>query len=105
MAREAPASADTTPRKDLYEAAMRLRFEVLLEKARGMMEHTLAMAEREGETSSWVARARDAKAKLELAERAEEQAIARLPYTRADLEAALVEIGQRAKAKAGTKSR
>jgi tetratricopeptide (TPR) repeat protein len=105
MARAAPASADTTARKDLYEAAMRLRFEVLLEKARGMMEHTLAMAEREGETSSWVARARDAKAKLELAERAEEQAIARLPYTRAELEAALVEIGQRAKAKTGTKSR
>src|SRR5688572_19174476 len=42
MALEAPAAADTKSRKELYEAAMRLRFEVLLEKARGMMEHTLA---------------------------------------------------------------
>ena len=105
MAREAPASADTQARKDLYEAAMRLRFEVLLEKARGMMEHTLAMAEREGEKSSWVARAREAKARLERAEREEEEAIARLPYTRAELEAALTEIGQRASAKSGPKSR
>ena len=105
MQLDAPTSADTKSRKDLYEAAMRLRFTVLLEKARGMMEHTLAMAEREGERSTWVARAREAKARLELAEKAEADALSRLPYTRAELQAALDEIGQRAKAKAKEKPR
>jgi hypothetical protein len=105
MELEAPAAADTTARQNLYEAAMRLRFEVLLEKARGMMEHTLAMAEREGETSSWVERAREARARIELAEKAEKEALARLPYTRAELEAALQEIGRKAKAKNRTDQR
>jgi tetratricopeptide (TPR) repeat protein len=103
MQLEAPASADTKSRQHLYEAAMRLRFTVLLEKARGMMEHTLAMAEREGERSSWVTRAREAKARLELAEKAEADALARLPYTKAELQAALDEIGQKAKAKTKVK--
>jgi hypothetical protein len=79
---------------------MRLRFEVLLEKARGMMEHTLTMAEREGEKSSWVVRAREAKARIELAEQAEREALARLPYTKQELQAVLEELGQKAKAKA-----
>lgn len=99
MQLEAPVAADTKSRKDLYEAAMRLRFEVLLEKARGMMEHTLAMAEREGEKSSWVARAREAKARIEAAEKAEQEALARLPYTKQELQAVLDELGQKAKAK------
>jgi tetratricopeptide (TPR) repeat protein len=99
MALEAPPSADTRSRKNLYEAAMRLRFEVLLEKARGMMEHTVAMAEREGEKSSWVERAREAKQRLELAEQAEKDALARLPYSKQELQAVLDELGQKAKAK------
>ncbi len=99
MKLEPPVAADTKSRKDLYEAAMRLRFEVLLEKARGMMEHTLAMAEREGEKSSWVARAREAKARIEAAEQAEREALARLPYTKEELQAVLDELGQKAKAK------
>jgi hypothetical protein len=99
MALGPPVAADNQSRQNLYEAAMRLRFEVLLEKARGMMEHTLAMAEREGERSSWVERAREAKTRLELAEKAQKEALARLPYTRAELEAALTEIGQKARAK------
>lgn len=99
MQLEPPAAADTKSRKDLYEAAMRLRFEVLLEKARGMMEHTLSMAEREGEKSSWVARAREAKARIEAAEQAEREALSRLPYTKQELQAVLDELGQKAKAK------
>jgi len=63
------------------------------------MEHTLAMAEREGEKSSWVARAREAKARIEAAEQAEREALARLPYTKQELQAVLDELGQKAKAK------
>jgi len=57
------------------------------------------MAEREGERSSWVERVREAKTRLEISEKAEKEALARLPYTRAELEAALTEIGQKAKTK------
>jgi tetratricopeptide (TPR) repeat protein len=105
MQLEPPAAADTKSRKDLYEAAMRLRFEVLLEKARGMMEHTLSMAEREGEKSSWVARAREAKARIEAAEQAEREALSRLPYTKQELQAVLDELGQKAKAKTKANSK
>jgi tetratricopeptide (TPR) repeat protein len=105
MQLEPPAAADTKSRKNLYEAAMRLRFEVLLEKARGMMEHTLAMAEREGEKSSWVERAREAKARIEAAEQAEREALARLPYTKQELQAVLDELGQKAKAKTKANSK
>ena len=40
---------------------MRLRYSILLQKARAMMEHTLSMTERTGERSSWVFKAEAAK--------------------------------------------
>jgi tetratricopeptide (TPR) repeat protein len=100
MAAEPPQAADNQSRKNLYEAAMRLRFEVLLEKARGMMEHTVAMAEREGEKSTWVDRAREAKDRIAAAEQAERDALARLPYTKQELQEVLDELAKKAKAKA-----
>ena len=48
-----------------------------------------------------VERVREAKTRIELAEKAEKEAIARLPYTREELQAVLDELGQRAKQKAG----
>ncbi len=99
MAMPAPAPADTDARRQLFEGAMRLRYEVLLEKARGMMEHTMAMAEREGERSLWVDRARQSLLDIRAAEQAELAALDRLPYSRADLEEALAEIKKRAQAR------
>jgi tetratricopeptide (TPR) repeat protein len=90
-----PPSADTDSRRQLFEGAMRLRYSVLLEKARGMLEHTLAMAEREGERSEWVEHTRKSLAAIRRAEEAEAAALARLPYTRADLEDMLAEIRKR----------
>jgi hypothetical protein len=86
---EPPRGADTLRRRQLFEGAMRLRYSVLLDKARGMMEHTLSMATRTGESSSWVARAEQAKRDIERAQAAEQAALDRLPYTRAELQAAL----------------
>jgi hypothetical protein len=79
---------------------MRLRYSVLLDKGLAMMDHTLKMAERTGEKSQWVERARDAKSKLEAARDAENRAIDRLPYTRAELRQALEDLAKK-KAKPG----
>jgi hypothetical protein len=90
-----PSAADTEPRRQLFEGAMRLRYSILLEKARGMLEHTLAMAEREGERSAWVDQTRRALTDIRRAEEAEAAALAKLPYSRADLEDTLAELARR----------
>jgi tetratricopeptide (TPR) repeat protein len=90
-----PAAATTTPKAQLFEGAMRVRYSVLLRKGLTMMEHTVALGDRTGEQSAWVARAAEARTSLEKAIRDEDAAIARLPYTRADLEKALEDLGRR----------
>jgi tetratricopeptide (TPR) repeat protein len=96
----APETADTSSRRDLFEGAMRLRYSVLLEKARTMMEHTVAMADREKERSPWVERARKSLLDIRTAEQREQAALAKLPYSRADLEGALAELKKKAQARA-----
>jgi len=87
-----PTAADTDARRQLYEGGMRLRYSVLLEKARGMMEHTVAMADRTGERTAWVDRAHEALRYIKQAEAAERASLDRLPYTRQDLEDAFAEL-------------
>jgi len=95
----APAAANTKREQQLFEGAMRLRYSILLEKALGMMKHTLAMAKRTGEDSSWVGKAEEANAKIESAIQTEQAAIDRLPYTREQLRAALEDLRRKAKAR------
>jgi tetratricopeptide (TPR) repeat protein len=95
-----PESADTTGRRDLFEGAMRLRYAVLLEKARTMMEHTVTMADREKERSPWVERARQSLLDIRTAEQREHAALAKLPYSRADLEGVLADLKKKAQARA-----
>jgi hypothetical protein len=92
--------ADTDKKKQLFEGAMRLRYSILLDKALTMMEHTLSMSARTGEKSGWVAKAQDAKQKLQKAQKAEKEAIDKLPYTRAELQAALDDVAKKAEEKA-----
>jgi tetratricopeptide (TPR) repeat protein len=94
-----PEAADTEARKQLFEGAMRLRYSILLEKAQTMMKHTLAMVDRTGEKTPWAERARRAQHDIEEALGREQAAIARLPYSRQDLEEALDDLGARAKQK------
>ena len=105
MAMTPPPTADTDARRQLYEGGMRLRYSVLLEKARGMMEHTVAMAERTGERTAWVDRARESLATIKTAEEAEEQSLARLPYSRDDLEQAFAELRKKGQGPAERPSR
>jgi tetratricopeptide (TPR) repeat protein len=76
-------------RRKLLEGAMRLRYAVLTKKAQNMILHTLTMAERLGEKSEWVERAKAIQADLAREAQAEEDAISRLPYSRETLTYAL----------------
>ncbi|HKO50641.1 MAG TPA: hypothetical protein VJV79_23115 [Polyangiaceae bacterium] len=84
-----PKTADTERRRQLFEGAMRLRYSILLEKAKSMLDHTVAMADRTGEQSAWVLKSRQARDTIVQATEEERQALARLPYTKQQLQAAL----------------
>jgi hypothetical protein len=92
LAVQAPASADTERKRQLFEGAVRTRYAILLTKAKGMAEHTLAMAARTGETSEWVDRTRQALTSIERGIADEDAALAKLPYTRQDFEAYFAEM-------------
>jgi tetratricopeptide (TPR) repeat protein len=92
----APASADTLKKKQLFEGAMRLRYRVLLEKGQAMLAGTVRLGERTGESSAWVLRARDAQREIELALADEQAALSKLPFTEAELKAALDALTARA---------
>ena len=89
MAVPAPKSADSEPRRQLFEGAMRLRYAILLDKGKAMLDHTVAMADRTGEQSAWVLKARQARDAITAAIQAEHTALAKLPYTKEQLQAAL----------------
>jgi hypothetical protein len=89
MELRAPAAANTTEKKQLFEAAMRLRYRVLLEKGLKMMDATTRLGERTGEDSAWVTRARAAKGQLERALAEEKAALAKMPFTEKEVQAGL----------------
>jgi tetratricopeptide (TPR) repeat protein len=91
MAVQPPANADTERKRQLFQGAVLTRYSVLLSKAKGMAQQTLAMAERTGERSEWVDRTRQALQAIEKAMADEEAALSQLPYTRADFEAYIAE--------------
>jgi len=94
----APSSVNSVQRTQLFEGAMRLRYSILLEKARSMLTHTLEMARRTGERSVWVAKAEQSVRELDEAVRREQAALDALPYSRAELEKALADMARKASA-------
>jgi tetratricopeptide (TPR) repeat protein len=91
-----PPAAKTIRQKQLWEGAMRLRYRVLLEKGLKMMEHTVKLGERTGESSPWIARARSAQRELETALATEKEALAKMPFTEEEMKQALEELKQKA---------
>lgn len=87
-----PENAKTLREKQLWEGAMRVRYRILLEKGLKGMNATVALGERTGESSAWVARAREAKKQLEVALEHEKEAIAKLPVSEEDLRGALEDL-------------
>jgi len=87
-----PPSARTERERALYQGALRIRYAVLLTKAKTMAEHTVSMATRTGESSEAVTRTKAALAAIDRAIAAENAALDKLPYTRADFEAYISEM-------------
>jgi len=92
-----PAQARTMRQKQLFEAAMRLRYRIVLEKGLKMMDATVRMGERTGESSYWIARARQARQDLERALADERAALDKMPFEEADIRAALDKLAEDAK--------
>jgi len=89
-----PRQADTAERRALFEAALRLRYRILLEKGLKMMEHTVLLGERTNEAEAWITRAREARDELLRALAEEKEALRRLPYSEEDLKRALDALEQ-----------
>lgn len=101
MNMERPAPVDNPERAALFEGALRLRYAVLLRKATAMMQSTVGMIERTKEGEGWGGRAREALREIAAAEEREAEILASLPYSRAELETALDELGKRARTEEG----
>lgn len=91
-----PPSAKSVRQKQLWEGAMRLRYRILIEKGLKMMEHTVKLGERTGESSPWIARARSAKKDLETALATEKEALAKMPFTEDEMREALEDLKKKA---------
>lgn len=88
MAIPAPG-APTLKQQRLFQAAMRLRYRILIEKGLRMMAATVALGERSGQASEWAARARESKRQLEQQLVDEKAALAASGYTEEEIQAAL----------------
>jgi len=82
-------------RSDAFHGAFRLRYLVLLEKGLTMFERTISLAERTGQDSIWVGRAREQSAKLRGLLEGQQAFLDALPYSRDDLERVLQHIEAR----------
>jgi tetratricopeptide (TPR) repeat protein len=92
MAIPPPAAMKTAEDKQLFQAAMRLRFRTLLEKALGNLGPIIEMGERTGEASQWVQRAKAARDEVADALANEKKALAALPYSEDDIRKALAKL-------------
>ncbi|MCA9622441.1 MAG: tetratricopeptide repeat protein, partial [Myxococcales bacterium] len=87
-----PPEHASLSQQQLFEAAMRLRYRILLEKGLKMMDATVRLGERTGESSEWVTRAQKAKAQLEQALEDEQRALKSSPHAEEDIRAALEKL-------------
>jgi hypothetical protein len=84
-----PATSKTERQKQVFYAFMHIRYRVLLEKGLREIEQTVALGERTQDSSSWLARARDARLEMETALADEKAQIDRMPFTQQEIEKAL----------------
>jgi hypothetical protein len=80
--------------RSLFEAALRLRYTILLDKAASGLNHTLTLAARTDEDSKWVALAKHALETLRAATADEQASLAEVPYTREQLRRALERLDE-----------
>ncbi len=84
-----PLASRTEKQKQMFFAFMHVRYRVLLEKGLKELDQTIALGERTSDSSAWIQRARDAKAEMDVALADEKAQIAKMPFTEAEVNAAL----------------
>jgi tetratricopeptide (TPR) repeat protein len=82
--------AKTEHQRQVFYGIMHVRYRALLDKALIMLDATLAAADKIGEKTAWIDRARAAKTSMEKDLAVEKATIAKFPFTEEELEKALV---------------
>jgi tetratricopeptide (TPR) repeat protein len=95
-----PATSKTERQKQIFFAFMHVRYRVLLEKGLREIEQTVALGERTQDSSSWIARAREAREEMRTALADEKAQIDRMPFTEEEIAKALDLLGKKASAAA-----
>jgi hypothetical protein len=91
-----PATSKTERQKEIFYAFMHVRYRVLLEKGLREIEQTVALGERTQDSSSWISRAREARAEMQTALADEKAQIERMPFTEGEVAEALDLLGKKA---------
>jgi len=89
MAIPPPATSKTERQKQIFFAFMHVRYRVLLEKGLRELDQTVALGERTKDSSTWIARAREAQADMQTALSDEKAQIEKLPFTEAEIQKTL----------------
>jgi tetratricopeptide (TPR) repeat protein len=90
-----PATSKTGRQKQIFYAFMRVRYRVLLEKGLREIDQTIALGERTSDASTWIQRARLARDDMQTALADEKAQIAKMPFTEAEVNAALEAMKKR----------
>jgi hypothetical protein len=91
-----PARSKTERQKQIFFAFMHVRYRVLLEKGLQELDQTVALGERTQDSSSWISRAKDARAEMQTALADEKAQIDQMPFSEAEVQTALELIPQQA---------
>ena len=91
--------------KQLFYAMMHVRYRVLLEKGRDMMERTLVLGEQQLDSSAWVNRAKEAKRDIDQAIDEEKAILKSFPFTEEEVQKALDILRKKAEKEAERRSR
>ncbi len=90
-----PATSKTERQKQIFFAFMHVRYRVLLEKGLREIEQTVALGERTQDSSSWISRAREARAEMQTALADEKAQIEKMPFTEEEIAKALDLLGKK----------
>ena len=97
--------AKSDKQKQIFFAIMHVRYRVLLEKGRDMMDRTISVADAGLDSSDWIARARQLRADIDLALEEEKATIASFPFSEDEVKKAIEILREKAEKQAELKER
>ena len=92
--------AKSDRQKQIFFAIMHVRYRVLLEKGRDMMDRTISVADAGLDSSDWIARARQLRADIDLALEEEKATIASFPFSEDEVKKAIEILRDKAEKRA-----